>query len=56
VSWTGQIGYDPAQVSGAYAGPDIKDGIYQPGANLRGDSARLVGFITSSAGAAFRCR
>jgi hypothetical protein len=33
VDWTGAIGYDPAQVAGAYAGLDLKDGIYQPDAN-----------------------
>lgn len=33
VDWNGPIGYDPAQVAGAYAGLDLKDGIYQPGVN-----------------------
>jgi hypothetical protein len=33
VDWTGSIGYDPASVSGAYDGLDLKFGIYQPGAN-----------------------
>ncbi len=33
VDWLGAIGYDPSAVSGAYAGLDIKDGIYQPDAN-----------------------
>jgi hypothetical protein len=33
LDWQGAIGYDPTQVSGAYAGLDIKDGIYQPSAN-----------------------
>lgn len=31
--WTGNIGYDPSQVAGAYNGLDIKNGIYQPDAN-----------------------
>ena len=31
--WTGNIGYDPAAVTGAYAGLDLKNGIYQPDAN-----------------------
>jgi hypothetical protein len=33
VDWRGPIGYDPAQVSGALEGLDVKDGIYQPSAN-----------------------
>ncbi len=33
LEWSGAIGYDPTQVAGAYAGLDIKDGIYQPEAN-----------------------
>jgi hypothetical protein len=31
--WIGPIGYDPNQVTGAYNGLDIKNGIYQPGVN-----------------------
>ena len=33
VDCTTNIGYDPSQVSGAYDGLDIKNGIYQPDAN-----------------------
>jgi Polysaccharide lyase len=33
LDWSGAIGYDPSRVAGAYSGLDIKDGIYQPGAN-----------------------
>jgi Polysaccharide lyase len=35
LAWSGAIGYDPTDPSapGAYAGLDIKDGIYQPDAN-----------------------
>ncbi len=33
VNWSGQIGYDPAQVAGTMNGLDIKNGIYQPDAN-----------------------
>lgn len=31
--WVGAIGYDPTKVAGAFNGLDVKDGIYQPGAN-----------------------
>jgi hypothetical protein len=33
VDWRGPLGYDPAQVAGALAGLDLKNGIYQPTAN-----------------------
>jgi hypothetical protein len=33
VDWTGNIGYDPSLVAGAYDGLDVKNGIYQPNAN-----------------------
>jgi hypothetical protein len=33
LDWSGEIGYDPARVEGAYAGLDVKNGIYQPSAN-----------------------
>ncbi|HUJ60664.1 MAG TPA: heparin lyase I family protein [Kofleriaceae bacterium] len=33
VDWSGPFGYDPAKVKGAYAGLDLKTGIYQPDAN-----------------------
>jgi len=33
LDWTGELGYDPSQVAGAYNGLDIKDGIYQPDSN-----------------------
>lgn len=33
VDYSGEIGYEPALVAGAYDGLDIKDGIYQPSAN-----------------------
>lgn len=33
LDWTGEIGYDPTQVTNTYAGLDIKDGIYQPDSN-----------------------
>jgi hypothetical protein len=33
LDWSGAIGYDPAQVAGAYAGLDVKNGIYQPSSN-----------------------
>jgi hypothetical protein len=33
LDWTGEIGYDPAQVTNTYDGLDIKDGVYQPDAN-----------------------
>jgi hypothetical protein len=33
LDWTGEIGYDPTQVTNTYNGLDLKDGVYQPDAN-----------------------